>query len=52
MIDKPYIGDDARPIRAEDIQNANRMMYVSSTMMLLLALALRAAVIWLGGGFA
>lgn len=33
---KPYIGDDDRPIRKGDICQANRMMYVTSLLMLVL----------------
>ena len=38
---KPYIGDDDRSIENEDIRRVNRLMYVSSVMMLILASALR-----------
>ena len=44
---KPYIGDDDRPIEAEDIRRANRLMYAASVMMLVIAAALRGAI--LGG---
>jgi adenosylcobinamide-phosphate synthase len=49
--DKPYIGDDTRPIRARDIRDANRLMYAASAAMLALALALRAATLWMGAAF-
>ena len=39
--DKPYIGDDLRPTRPEDIPRANRLMYVTSFLMLVLALGFR-----------
>jgi adenosylcobinamide-phosphate synthase len=39
--DKPFIGDDTRPIRDEDIAGANRLMYASSAMTLILALLFR-----------
>ena len=38
---KPYIGDDLRPIEPEDIRRANRLMYVTSVLMLLLSCAVR-----------
>ena len=41
---KPYIGDDIRPIENEDIRRANRLMYVSSTIVLIFSAALRAAI--------
>lgn len=40
-IDKEYIGDPDRKIRASDIKKANRMMYAGSFLGLLLGLALR-----------
>jgi len=43
MVDKPYIGDDTRPIRADDIKDANRLMYAASAFTLILALLVRAA---------
>lgn len=30
LYEKPYIGDDIRPIEAEDIKRANRLLYVAS----------------------
>ena len=42
---KPYIGDDARPVRSEDIIKANRLMYMAAVLMLILALLFR-AVLW------
>lgn len=38
---KPYIGDDIRPVEAEDIKRANKMMYVSTVLGLLVMLSLR-----------
>ena len=38
---KPYIGDDLRPIEPEDIRRANRLMYVTSLLMLALTCAVR-----------
>jgi adenosylcobinamide-phosphate synthase len=43
--DKPYIGDDTRPARAEDIKNANRLMYATSVLTLVIALLVRALVL-------
>jgi adenosylcobinamide-phosphate synthase len=41
---KQYIGDDDRPIEAEDIRRSNRLMYGSSVAMLIISAAFRAAV--------
>jgi len=41
---KQYIGDDDRPIEAEDIRRANRLMYGSSVAMLTISAAFRATV--------
>lgn len=38
---KPYIGDDDRPIEPADIRLANRLMYGTSVLMLLLSAAVR-----------
>ena len=38
---KPYIGDDDRSIETEDIRRANRLMYGSSVLMLMISAALR-----------
>ncbi len=38
---KPYIGDNDRPIEDSDIRRANRLMYGSSALMLLLAVIFR-----------
>ena len=46
---KPFIGDDIRPIEAEDIRRANRLMYLTSVLMLIISLVFRVAVI--GGIF-
>lgn len=42
---KQYIGDDDRPIEAEDIRRANRLMYSASVSMLIITAALRAVII-------
>ena len=41
---KPYIGDNDRPIRPGDIPAANRLMYLTSVLMLLLSCAVRAVI--------
>ena len=41
---KPFIGDDARPIEPEDILKANRMLYTGSVLGLILLSALRAGI--------
>lgn len=38
---KPYIGDDIRPIENEDIRRANRLMYLTSVIILIISSALR-----------
>lgn len=38
---KDTIGDDIRPVNAEDISRANRLMYVAGAMMLFLSLVVR-----------
>ena len=38
---KPYIGDDDRPVKPEDIRLANRLMYFSSVLMLIISAAAR-----------
>lgn len=40
---KPFIGDDIREIENEDIRRANRLMYCTSVLMLMVSTALRAA---------
>ncbi len=38
---KPFIGDDDRPIEPADIRRANRLMYGTSVLMLLISAAIR-----------
>lgn len=46
-MDKPYIGDDTRPIEAEDIKRANDLMLTGSLLAFLLLGGLRlAAILW------
>ena len=42
---KPYIGDDDRPVEAEDIRRANRLMYAASVLMLVISAAARGVII-------
>ena len=42
---KPTIGDDIRPVEAEDIKRANRLMYAATGIMLLLAVVVRALLV-------
>ncbi len=42
---KPYIGDDDRPIEAEDIRRANLLMYAASLLMLVISAAARCVII-------
>lgn len=41
--EKPFIGDDIRPVGAEDILRSHRLLYGAAALMLLLALAVRGA---------
>lgn len=43
---KPYLGDDTRPIEAQDICRSQRLLYAASLLMLLLALLVRGAVLY------
>jgi len=43
---KPYIGDDDRPIESQDIRRVNRLMYVSSAVMLVIACTLKIFIFW------
>ncbi|MGN0618371.1 MAG: adenosylcobinamide-phosphate synthase CbiB [Ruminiclostridium sp.] len=45
---KEYIGDNNRPVENEDIRRANRLMYCTSVIVLLISAALRAIIF---GGF-
>lgn len=40
--EKPYIGDDVRPIEPMDIPRANKLMFVTAVLMVLLAVLVRA----------
>ena len=39
--DKPYIGDDTRPVSTDDIISANRLMYVAAVLSLVIAVLFR-----------
>lgn len=41
LYEKPYIGDDLRPIEAGDIRRSHSLLYVTAALMLLLALIIR-----------
>lgn len=41
LYEKPYIGDDLRPIEAEDIRRSHKLLYVTAALMLFLALIAR-----------
>lgn len=51
LCEKPYIGDPVREIENEDIVRVNRMMYVSSLLMLIIACVVRMIVSAVIGGF-
>ncbi len=42
LVQKPYIGDDDREIEADDIKRANRLMYLTSFLMLIPGCIIRA----------
>lgn len=42
---KPFIGDDIRPVEAEDIKRANKIMYAAAAGALIIFAAVRAAVL-------
>ena len=46
VVEKPTIGDDDRPVEKQDILRANRLLYISSTLMAGIA-ALAGVMIWL-----
>jgi adenosylcobinamide-phosphate synthase len=39
--DKPYIGDDTRPVEADDIVRANRLLYGTAILLFILAMGVR-----------
>lgn len=41
LYEKPYIGDDIRPVEVEDIRRCHKLLYVTAALMLLLALMIR-----------
>lgn len=41
LYEKPYIGDDIRPIEAEDIHRSHKLLYVTAALMLFLSLIAR-----------
>ena len=46
-VEKPYIGDEGRPVEAEDIRRADKTLYIAGVLALVLGLALRAALLLL-----
>ncbi len=46
LVHKPTIGDDLRPIEAEDIVRANRLLYWTSVVCFLLCMAVKGALLW------
>lgn len=47
IVKKPYIGDALRPVEAEDIRRANRLMYLTAWLCEILCLAFLAAVVFI-----
>lgn len=46
LVPKPYIGDEIHPIEPQDIRRVNRLMYGAAGIMGLLALVMRAAILF------
>ncbi len=46
IVHKPTIGDATRPIEAEDIRRANRLMYVTSILTLVIGMAIRCLIVY------
>ena len=44
--EKPYIGDDTRPVEAADVLRANRMLYAAGILALVLGLGLRILIVF------
>ena len=47
IVHKPFIGDDTRPVEAEDIKRANRLMYGTTYICLAILVAVGVGIIWL-----
>lgn len=47
LYEKPTIGDDDRPVEYEDIRRANRLLYGTAALALILFTAVKGVVIWL-----
>ena len=47
LVEKPYQGDDDRPIADEDIKNTIKMMYCASAVMFVICIAARGAFLWI-----
>ena len=47
LVEKPYQGDDDRPIADDDIKNTIKMMYCASAVMFVICIAARGAFLWL-----
>ena len=50
IVNKPFIGDDIRPIEFEDIKRANKLMYMTELLCMIAALIIMAAVYFLYRG--
>ncbi|MFT9055245.1 MAG: adenosylcobinamide-phosphate synthase CbiB [Ethanoligenens sp.] len=46
LVKKPTIGDDHRPVEVEDIRRANRLMYVTTVLFLIIGGGLRFLILW------
>ena len=51
LVKKQPLGEPGRPVQARDIARANRLLYASSALFLLLCLGARALILFLTGRF-
>jgi adenosylcobinamide-phosphate synthase len=47
LVRKPTIGDDGRPIEPEDIRRANRLLYATAFLFLLVSILIKGVLVWL-----
>lgn len=47
LVHKPTIGDDDRPIEPDDIKRANRLLFVTALLFLMICVIVKGVIIWL-----
>lgn len=47
LVPKPTIGDDDRPIAPDDIKRANRLLFVTSLLFLIICATVKGVIVWL-----